>query len=388
MSRRGEAPSRDAEIVGIPGRASEQEWEDAPPASPPPVVGARVPCPKCGAMLGYEPGSASLLCEHCGHRTVVPPSASTIEEVQFELALQRLEETRETMEARVVTCRGCGASTEVMAEVAAANCPYCGTHFNITEQTTRVIRPNAVLPFAIPGTQVERTFREWMRGLWFAPNALRREAQQGRHMEGIYLPYWTYDAATATTYAGSRGDHHMKSVGHGKNRRTVVTTRWRAVRGAVARRFDDVLVPASTSELMALAEELGPWSLAAMKPYDHRWVAGFLAEAYRIDLRKGLERAKVHMSAAIDRDIRAQIGGDVQRIDWKQTDYADVTFKHILLPLWVGSFRYRGKVYRFTVNGESGRMSGERPWSVWKILLAALAGLLVAGALGLIASQR
>lgn len=353
------------------------------------LLGSRESCPKCGAMLEYLPGTTRLVCEHCGASLEIEPRPQEdIEEIQFELALRRLEESRETMEARVVSCRGCGASTEVMAEVAAAHCPYCGTHFNLTGQTIRVIKPNAVVPFAIPRDTVERMLREWLEGLWFAPNALRREAEKERHVEGIYLPYWTYDAATSTSYKGARGDHYYVTVGSGKNRRSERRTRWRYAAGSVSRFFDDVLIPASASVLMTLADRLGPWRLKALVPYDPRWLAGFLSEAYRIDLRKGLEQAKLSMSATIDGDIRAQIGGDVQRIDWKQTTYAQVTFKHILLPLWVGTFRYQDKAYRFVVNGQNGNVSGERPWSRWKIVLAILAAFLVAGVLGVLLSQR
>ena len=60
-----------------------------------------------------------------------------------------------------------------------------------------------------------------------------------------------------------------------------------------------------------------------------------------------------------------------------QTRHANETFKHILLPVWTAAYRYNGKSYRFVVNGQSGRVQGERPWSVWKIALAVVLALLV-----------
>ena len=69
------------------------------------------------------------------------------------------------------------------------------------------------------------------------------------------------------------------------------------------------------------------------------------------------------------------------------TDIRDITFKHILLPVWLAAYKYRGKTYRFVVNGRTGKVKGERPWSAWKIAFAVVIGLIVAGIVAYIASQ-
>ena len=52
-----------------------------------------------------------------------------------------------------------------------------------------------------------------------------------------------------------------------------------------------------------------------------------------------------------------------------------------LLPVWMAAYRYNGKAYRFIVNGQTGKVQGERPWSVWKITLAVVfVACLAAGA--------
>ena len=75
--------------------------------------------------------------------------------------------------------------------------------------------------------------------------------------------------------------------------------------------------------------------------------------------------------------IRSDIGGDEQRIGTMQVSHADVRFKHLLLPMWISSFRYKEKVYRFIVNARTGEVAGERPWSVIKIVLTVLAVIAV-----------
>ena len=91
-----------------------------------------------------------------------------------------------------------------------------------------------------------------------------------------------------------------------------------------------------------------------------------------MDLVAGFGIAQQEMQPTIDATIRGDIGGDHQRIGGKDTTYANVTFKHLLLPLWVCSYRFRDKVYRFVVNARTGEVQGERPWSWIKITLAAI----------------
>ena len=78
------------------------------------------------------------------------------------------------------------------------------------------------------------------------------------------------------------------------------------------------------------------------------------------------------MADVIRSDVRRDIGGDEQRIAAIDTDWSDETFKHILLPVWMAAYKYNGKSYRFLVNGQTGEVQGERPWSVWKIAFAVI----------------
>ena len=86
------------------------------------------------------------------------------------------------------------------------------------------------------------------------------------------------------------------------------------------------------------------------------------------------------MAGVILNDARRDIGGDEQRVDQIHTDHRDETFKHVLLPVWTAAYRYNGQSYRFVVNGQSGRVVGERPWSVWKITAAVIAALVALAA--------
>lgn len=330
-------------------------------------------------MQAYKPGTLLLACDHCGRESPID-SVRPVEEKDLESVLARLAEAETKVEVQTVSCPSCGASVTVSTQVAAHDCPFCGTHLNVVQQTTRLIKPCSILPFAIDQAHAEKAFRDWIHGLWFAPNALKREAWKSEHLRGIYLPYWTYDARTASTYTGRRGDDYYVSVGSGKNRRMERRTRWRSVSGSVARAFDDVLVSASGSLPRRHLDALEPWDLAATVGYDDRFVAGFAAEAYQAPVDKAFAEAQASMRVVIESDVRNDIGGDHQVITSLDTEWWDLTFKHVLLPVWVSAYRFRERNYLFLVNARTGEVRGDRPYSWIKITLAILSGLLVAGA--------
>ena len=112
----------------------------------------------------------------------------------------------------------------------------------------------------------------------------------------------------------------------------------------------------------------------------NEYIAVFLAKGYTVDLDDGFTEARSNMDRVIARDVRFDIGGDRQRVHHIDTIVSDVTFKHILLPVWLAAYEYRGKTYRFVVNARTGRVQGERPYSTWKI--AIVLGLCVAGVVG------
>jgi len=187
----------------------------------------------------------------------------------------------------------------------------------------------------------------------------------------VYMPYWTYDSNSQTPYVGERGEVYFERERYVENgeekEREVERIRWWPVSGNVGVQFQDVLVPASGSVPKDYADGLAPWGLNQLAPYRDDYVSGFTVEAYQTGLEPGFGLAQQHMEVAIRDAICQDIGGDRQRILTMSPNYFDITFKHILLPIWISSYRYAEKTYRFVVNGQTGSVQGERPYSIWKI---------------------
>ncbi|MEM9736819.1 MAG: primosomal protein N' (replication factor Y) - superfamily II helicase [Pseudomonadota bacterium] len=359
-----------------------------------------LPCSNCGAQLSFGPGTRSLICGSCGAENEIPPEpdgpwgGGGIEELDYRAALRNQLDASDVETTVTLSCPGCGAEVSLDEGTQADQCPFCATPLSRSaEHPHRHPKPGAVLPFALTEREARERMKTWLGSLWFAPSKLTQYAEAGRPISGVYLPHYTYDAAGEAAYQGARGDAYYVTrtrtvTVDGKTRQETYQERrirWTQVSGRVARFFDDVLVPAS--------ETMGPmgdraqaaghgWELAALEPYRPEYLAGFRAEAPAVPLDQGFAAAKGAMESVLRRDIRFDIGGDEQRISHMTARFDRITFKHVLLPVWLAAYRWRNKPYRVVVNGRTGQVSGERPYSAWKIAIAVALGLIVAAGIG------
>lgn len=200
-----------------------------------------------------------------------------------------------TQAVRTLSCPNCGAKVEITSDQHASSCPFCATPVVTDTGTTRLLKPQGVLPFVITETQAKAALESWLKGLWFAPSGLTAYARRGKQMSGVYSPFWTFDADSRSAYSGARGDWYYETVWvtreiNGQRQQVaeqVRRTRWTPVSGQVARNFDDVLVLAASSLPRRITDALVPWDLSHLMPYQPEYLAGFLAEGYTIPLASG-----------------------------------------------------------------------------------------------------
>ncbi len=354
------------------------------------------PCQQCGAKLDFEPGTAKLKCAYCGFENSIPQSEEQIEELDFRAYLDKAASEQETHEAHRVKCDKCGAETTMPPDTESGICPFCGANLVFAGQSSRLIKPKYLLSFKVTQKQAFEDFRKWIKGLWFAPNDLMRYAQSEGKLAGVYVPFWTYDSDTTSFYRGERGDHYWETETYTtqENGRTVVRerqvmrTRWTGVSGTVWNNFDDILILASKSLPKKYADRLEPWDLQNLVAYADEYLSGFRAESYQVDLADGFQQAQAVMDEGIRESVRRDIGGDEQRIQSVKTQYGKITFKHILLPVWLSAYRFRDKIFRILINARTGEVQGERPFSPWKIAAAVFAALVVIAIIAILASLK
>ncbi|MBX3243106.1 MAG: primosomal protein N' (replication factor Y) - superfamily II helicase [Acidobacteria bacterium] len=333
---------------------------------------SRFLCENCGANMVYSAAVGGLHCEYCGHKEEVHVTGS-VEERSFNefirAGAQRLAPM--AVDALQIQCSSCGATVNFTPPETATVCAFCGAKIVAQPKAADpLVAPHGVLPFSISTGHAADGFKKWLHSLWFAPSKLKHLAESDK-LVSIYIPYWTYDAATVSDYSGQRGDNYTEwetvTVNGKQEQRSVTKTRWTSVSGRVARHFDDVCVPATTSIRREYLERLEPWDLPELRPYEPAYLSGHKAEAYRVPLDGGFERFKEIAQGIIVSDCKRDIGGDRQHINDVNTHYSDISFKHILLPVYSGAYRFSGKTYQIVINGRTGQVHGGRPYSILKI---------------------
>jgi len=334
-------------------------------------------CKNCGAPLRFSPIHNSLDCEFCSTQESIEQSVESIKEYDLQDALQYLATHEEQAIEKNITCNKCAGSFTMTPYSVSSNCPYCGTP--AITNFVKEITPKSLLPFQVSQKEAQKFFKKWVGSLWFAPSKLKKFLDGDKKLEGYYLPHWTYDAETSTQYRGQRGDIYYVMVektvvvnGRQEQRRVQESRiKWTAVSGHVSQAFDDITIGASKTISNAILDNLAPWHTDVLVPFNQKYLSGFDSEEYTVGLDNGFELAKVKMNRVIRGRIRSDIGGDQQQISSMDTHYSDTSYKSVLFPIWTARFQWKNKTYNYAINGQTGKVTGERPYSWLKIALVA-----------------
>ncbi len=355
------------------------------------------PCESCGSDLEFNIGEQVLKCPYCGHvKQIETRLEGELHEQDFHSMLERIRQWREEAQTKKVhadpdaaeaesvhrelRCDSCGGNVEFYGTLTSTFCPFCGSPVQLEKAhkcELHRIPVDGVLPFQIDRDHAKQNLLQWVSSRWFAPTRFRQDRADGK-FNGVYLSYFTFDSMTLTAYTGQRGEHYYVTVGDGKNRRTERRTRWYPASGSFQRFFDDVLVLANTGLRRDFMLELEPWPLLKVVPFDQQMLAGLMARTYDIELDECFVDGKHRIDAAIHTEVCQRIGGDTQVVSSVNSRCEAITYKHLLLPVWLLAYKYNNKTYQVFINAATGEVQGERPYSVWKILFTILVAIIVA----------
>ena len=345
----------------------------------------RFPCANCGGNMVFDPDSQTLSCPYCESKVDVAREYGNIKEYDFNSARDSMSQEWGRGK-RVIHCESCGADTVLDDTSIAEFCAFCGSSHIVRDVSQKGIPPECLIPFKISAKKAREYFSAWIGKRFFAPGELKSSHHIDK-ISGVYIPYWTYDSDTYSTYTAEAGTYYYETVRewvveNGKRKqvtRQVRKIRWRSTSGIYSEKFDDVLVNASNKIGDSLMKKIEPFDLSALVHYKPEFLSGFLAERYSIGLKEGWEVAKHEIDSEIRQGVINQINADEVRNLSVYTKYDNIRYKHILLPVWISSYKYKNKVYRFLVNGQTGKVQGKSPVSPWKVmavvLLAIAAGL-------------
>ena len=354
------------------------------------------PCSSCGSELHFDIKLQKLSCDHCGSvYELTADTAGLAVEQDLRTALARLRDGRangvqaQVVEEKEIVCQNCGGRSTFSGSLTAERCPYCATPIQRDDVHNAPDRlaVDGVVPFQIDQKTATEAIEKWINSRRFAPTEFKTYNRTGS-FTSIYTAYFTYDADTDTFYTGRRGDDHTYTVGQGDNQRTETRTDWHHVSGQVQNSFDDITVFANDGFDKNRVAKLEPWPTQTAKPYSPEYVAGHLCRTYDHDVEECLTQATATMESAIDQTIKADIGGDHQDINSRNITWRKMTYKHLLLPIWLLTVIYQEKPFQVYINGVTGEVQGARPWSKVKIIIAAVIALVVILALIILFSSR
>lgn len=337
-------------------------------------------CPSCGASVQFNPEKGLLSCPYCGYEVEIgkpeEEHLQTAQELDFHAANER-ENFDWGAEKKVVVCNECAAETIYDALQVADTCPYCGSHQVMEASTVDTLAPNGVCTFQITDKQAGHNFHDWIKGRIFTPRAAKKGAMPDS-FQGVYLPYWTFDTNTVSHYNARYGKNRTVRDSEGNAR---IETDWYTTSGVYQEFFDDELVSASKRYDVSMMKKIEPFDLTNNKGYKPEYVTGFLAERYSIGLDEGFEHAKdsinYKISSSIESKIRWERGADIIAGLTFSTSHDRITYKYLMLPIWLSSFKYKDKIYRFMVNGQTGRVGGTAPISPLRVTLATILALII-----------
>ncbi|NWF47352.1 zinc ribbon domain-containing protein [Hydrogenophaga sp. D2P1] len=331
-------------------------------------------CPACGGEAQWHPGKQALLCAYCGTESPYRiEAAGEILEHDLVAALKAVPQSARGLQQarRQVRCQHCQAISFFSAEQQGRRCDFCGSTALLPfDEGLDVIRPQSLLPFKVAEPDARNRLRQWYGSRFWAPNALKHRALTDT-LQGVYLPYWTFDAHGAAHYTAEAGTYYRDS----QNKQQV---RWRPVSGQVAHRFDDTLVCGSRGVHPALMRAIEPFpTTSELQAYDASYLSGWTVERYALDLAGAAQQGRERMLQGLRQLCAQDIAADTHRNLQLDARFDEQTFKHVLLPVWLVSYQYGAKTFQAVVNGYSGQVAGEYPKSWVKIALAVLLGLVL-----------
>jgi ribosomal protein S27AE len=331
-------------------------------------------CPRCGGKMVFSAAKGQLTCVYCGYieeghdNTVQPEDALSSltgkAEQPLDFVMPTISGHRWAYSRQVVSCPQCGALSMLSPGDKALECPYCGSNQVVqTSPEQELIEPQLIGLMEINPDQVKSLAHRWLRKGLFSPDSLISSSVAMSLRPGYYS-FWTFDGAVEIHWscelAEGSGDYKQ----------------WFPTSGSTIRFFDDVLVPGSKLMQPREVMSLEPFDLKSLDTFKPECLAGWPAVLYD----RSLSDAALIGRETVMKKIRPQlpglieVGREKRNINIGSSGWSGMTFKHILLPVWTGEYRFQGKTYRFLINGQTGKVTGEKSTDSVKVLLFILIG--------------
>lgn len=334
-------------------------------------------CTNCGGTLKWNIQKQQFECVSCRAAQEISSDIEEVIEHDMEEYYTLEKDNTAFPEETTIICKTCGAQIVFGQAETAKVCPMCGSSQVAAQKQTAGVSPDGIIPFSITKEQAQENFRKWVKSRWFAPNKLKQSYQQGK-LDGIYIPFWTFDAEADAYYSGRGGIEYTVENSEGEEETRV---NWEDVYGQISDSFDDLPVCASQNNIVQIIEHILPYNTQDNSvPYASAYLSGYGAERYAIPADEAAETAKEEIRSQMEDHADSDIldrGYDQADVDSVEVTFNELSYKQILVPAWTSAFAYGNKQYLYLINGETGKVGGQRPYSIPKILAAVILAIAI-----------
>lgn len=344
-------------------------------------------CPCCGGNLVFNSDTQKLHCPSCDNEM----DMETYRE--YAKVVESTEQKEDTYDwgatdfgrsgewvvkedgSRVYKCPSCGGEIEAQETTAATKCPYCDSPVILPEQVSGGFKPDLIVPFQLDAKAAKGAYKGFCKKKALLPRSFQSD-QKIKEITGIYVPFWLFSCQAEGTinYNGQR-------IRKWKDQQyEYIQTDYYLVSREGCVNFDYVPVDGSVEMDDAYMESIEPYDMSKAVPFDEAYLSGYEAIKYDVSKDESRGRAQERIKTSFQDILKQSVDKkeyDILMLKNSQIGCTNGAVHYALLPVWVVKVEYKDKMYRFAMNGQTGKLVGELPIDsglFWKNALGFFAG--------------
>ena len=312
-------------------------------------------CPNCDAVLKFNPESQNWTCEYCKSKFNLNDLNKVLENLSIE----------NSNELDVYICNNCGAEIITDANTSSTSCIYCKNTAILKSKLVGEFAPDYLIPFKTTKEDAIKAFKKLCKGKWFMPRNFNIK-KNIKEISGIYVPFWIYDyESSGIVNFECDKVSTWKSSGY----KYIKTDKYNVVRGGNVS-FSNIPVDGSKTIKNNIMNSIEPFDYKDMKEFNYSYLSGFLSEKYDMtkeeSIKEAQDRAKTSFIDEMMKDVKSY--DNVNEID-NSINLQNTKSSYVLLPIWFLNINYKNKIYTFAMNGQTGKIKGNIPIDIKKVVL-------------------
>ena len=322
-------------------------------------------CPCCGGAIAFDSTLQKMKCPYCDTEfemeTLKGYDSELKNEVPDDMSWDMSGgaewQEGEAEGLRSYVCKSCGGEIVGDENTAASACPFCGNPVVMMEQFAGVLKPDYVIPFKLDKKAAKAALQKHYGGKRLLPKVFK-DQNHIDEVKGVYVPFWMFDAEADANirYKATRARFWSDS-----NYDYTETSFFSVARGGTIG-FEHVPVDGSSKMDDAFMESIEPFDYSRLTDFDMAYLTGFLADKYDVSSESGEERIRQRVNNALEDQLQTSLLGYATVLPTsRQLHVRNSRARYALLPVWILNTNYRGKIYTFAMNGQTGKMTGSFP---------------------------